>query len=68
MSKALEEYTWQEIELGVNPKHFGSFGDLYLFGAVLDFFLGTYANINSFTHFKVTDTVTGETIRWPVRI
>jgi type VI secretion system protein ImpG len=58
----------QELSLEINSNHFGSFGDMFLFGSVMDFFLGAYSSINSFTQLKVTDTNTGDAIRWPVRI
>jgi type VI secretion system protein ImpG len=58
----------QEILMEVDSSHFAGTGDLYLFGTILDMFLGAYASINSFSHFKMKDSVTGEITTWPVRI
>ncbi|MEW6261642.1 MAG: type VI secretion system baseplate subunit TssF [Thermodesulfobacteriota bacterium] len=57
----------QEINLKLNPDHFASRGDLYLFGGVMDYFLGTYASVNCFTHLTVTDSLKGDRYEWPVR-
>ena len=57
-----------EVFLELHPKHFAGKGDLYLFGCVLDFFLGTYASINCFIELTVKDAVSGETKTWPARI
>ncbi|MEW5724751.1 MAG: type VI secretion system baseplate subunit TssF [Thermodesulfobacteriota bacterium] len=58
----------QEITLKVIPDHFASRGDMLLFGSVMDHFLGTYANINSFTILKVIDALKGDVYPWPARI
>lgn len=58
----------QDIRLKLNPDHFASRGDMYLFGAVMDHFLGTYANINCFASFHLEDSLKGETYSWPVRM
>jgi type VI secretion system protein ImpG len=47
---------------------FASLGDMFLFGCVLEQFLGCYASINSFTRCELRDTLTGETFRWPERV
>jgi len=47
---------------------FASIGDMFLFGCVLEQFLGCYASINSFTRCELRDTLTGETFRWPERV
>ncbi len=58
----------QEFNLQLNANHFASRGDVVLFGMIMDYFLGTYASINSFTHLKVRDTVRGEIIEWKARL
>jgi type VI secretion system protein ImpG len=58
----------QEFNLHINANHFASRGDVVLFGMIMDYFLGTYASINSFTHLKVRDSVRGEIIEWKARL
>ena len=58
----------QEIILKAKSDHFASDGDLYIFGSVLDAFLGCYASINSFTNFRIEEVLKGDTHRWPARI
>jgi type VI secretion system protein ImpG len=58
----------QEFNLQLNANHFASRGDVVLFGTIMDYFLGTYASINSFTHLNVRDTVRGEIIEWKPRL
>jgi type VI secretion system protein ImpG len=48
--------------------HYVSTGDLFLFGSVLDRFLGGYASINSFTHLIIHEVMRGDTYRWPARL
>ncbi|EMG38281.1 type VI secretion protein, VC_A0110 family [Desulfocurvibacter africanus PCS] len=56
-----------ELSLTLNPDSFASRGDMYLFGCILDYFLGTYAQINTFTQLTVQDALKGDTYRWPAR-
>ena len=58
----------QEIEMTARQDHFAGFGDLYLFGCVLDLFFGVYSSINTFISFKLKESLTGETIIWPTRM
>lgn len=58
----------REITLQVHPDHFLSTGDMYLFGSVLENFLGGYASINSFTQLIIRDSLSGEAYRWPARL
>ncbi len=58
----------QRITLAVAASHFASRGDLFLFGNILDTFLGSYASINSYTRFQIKDTESGEILEWPLRI
>ena len=42
-------------------------GDMYLFGAVMDHFLGMYSSINCFTQLRVIDAIKGDAHLWPAR-
>ncbi|OYV75089.1 MAG: hypothetical protein B7Z74_01465 [Deltaproteobacteria bacterium 21-66-5] len=41
---------------------------MFLFGCVLDHFLGCYASINHFTRTTVREVMKGDVYRWPARI
>ncbi len=58
----------QEIKLKAREDHFASPGDLFLFGCVLDCFLGGYATINTFTRLLIEEVTRGEHYQWPARI
>jgi type VI secretion system protein ImpG len=58
----------QEISLRLRQDHFGSLGDLFLFGSVLDYFLGVYASMNSYTRLQVEEVQTGDRYQWPARV
>ncbi len=58
----------REINIKARQDHFSSPGDLYLFGCILDHFLGSYASINTFTKLVIEDVVKGDIYRWPERI
>ena len=58
----------QEIDLKLRQEKFASQGDFYLFGCVLDHFLGNYASLNHFIQLKVEEVVKGEIYQWPARI
>lgn len=58
----------QEIDLKLRQEKFASQGDMYLFGCILDHFLGNYASLNHFTRLTVQEVVKGETYQWPARI
>lgn len=57
-----------DIRVRCRQDHFAGQGDLFLFGCVLDQFLGCYAALNSYTRFELEEVVTGEVYRWPERI
>jgi type VI secretion system protein ImpG len=57
-----------ELELTINSQNFASFGDMYLFSSILDYFLANYAGINCYSHCRVTDYNTGEKYTWPTRL
>ena len=56
------------IYLELRQDHFAGPGDLFLFGAVIDHFLGGYASINTFTQLTVKEVLKGEVYQWPARI
>jgi type VI secretion system protein ImpG len=58
----------RQISLEVRQDHFAGPGDLYLFSTILDFFLSSYASINTFTQLTVKETLKGEVYQWPARI
>lgn len=58
----------REIRVEARQDHFASQGDLFLFGSVLDHFLGSYASINTFTLLTVREVITGERHQWPARL
>lgn len=56
-----------EVDLEVDQKRFGDNG-LYLFGSVLERFLGLYCSINTFTRLVMTSHQHNlELFRWPAR-
>jgi len=58
----------QEINVRIDRQGFTGVGDLYLFGSVLDVFLGNYAAINAYTRLIVEDTSGKERMTWPIRL
>ncbi len=58
----------QVLEMSCRQDHFAGLGGLYLFGSVLDLFFGVYASMNTFTQFRIKDTISGETLLWPARM
>ncbi len=60
--------TGREIRIKARSDHFPCPGDLYLFGSILDHFLGLYASINTFTKLVIEDVVKGDIYQWPERI
>ena len=58
----------QEIMMRMRSDHFAGDGDLFLFGCVLDQFLGGYAAINSFTKLSIEESLKGELYQWPARL
>jgi len=58
----------QEIHAQIDPQGFAGQGDLYLFGSILDVFLGNYAAINAYTRLTVEDTLRKERLTWPIRL
>jgi type VI secretion system protein ImpG len=58
----------QEILLNIRQDQFASQGDMFLFGCVLDQFLGGYASINSYTRLSIQEVMKGDTYQWPARL
>ncbi len=57
-----------EIRIKVRRDHFSGLGDLYLFGCVLDRFLGMSAAPNIFTELIIEETLKGAIHQWPPRL
>jgi len=58
----------QNIRLTLDRQGFAGEGDMFLFGSVLDVFLGNYAAINSYTRLTAEDTLRKERFAWPERL
>ncbi|MHB8139240.1 MAG: type VI secretion system baseplate subunit TssF [Smithellaceae bacterium] len=58
----------RDITMKLRKDHFASTGDMFIFGCVLDQFLGGYASINSFTTLTIQEVLRGERYSWPARL
>lgn len=58
----------QLISIKCRLDNFAGIGDLYLFGCVLNRFLGDYAGINSYTRVTLSDPLSGAMFTWPPRL
>ena len=58
----------RDITLKAGYDHYAGQGDLFLFGSMLNYFLGSYASINTFTRFSLKEIVTGEVYKWPAKV
>ncbi|MCP4345419.1 MAG: type VI secretion system baseplate subunit TssF [Desulfobacterales bacterium] len=58
----------REIRIKASNDHFASPGDLYLFGCVLDYFLSSYASVNTYTNLFIEDILKGDRYSWPARM
>jgi type VI secretion system protein ImpG len=58
----------QEIRMKLRQDHFASQGDMFLFGCILDHFLGGYASINTYTSLNIQEVSRGEEYRWPAKL
>jgi len=58
----------RDITMNLREDHFASTGDMFVFGCVLDQFLGGYASINSFTRLTIDEVLRGERYSWPTRL
>ena len=61
-------YRGQAIRLKVNSEQYVSRGDMYLFGVILNHFLGTYSSFNTYVHFSLEDIIQWEVLPWPARM
>ena len=57
-----------QTTITLNQKNFSCEGALYLFGSVLDEFLGMYATVNSFQQLIIVEANTGKKYQWPARL
>ncbi len=58
----------RHIRIRCDARNFAGQGDLFVFGCVLDRFLGCYTGINSYTRFELEDASSGERYQWPARL
>jgi len=58
----------QQVVLTARQDHFTGLGGLFLFGSVLELFLGVYCSMNSYSQFQIKDALSGESFSWPPRI
>jgi type VI secretion system protein ImpG len=58
----------RELRLDVRQDHFAGAGDLFLFGSIIDHFLGLFASMNTFTQLTIKEVLKGEVQQWPARI
>ena len=58
----------QRLRLVCRSSHFASLGGLYVFGCVIERFLGDYAAINAYTRLELKDTDSGAVFEWPARL
>lgn len=58
----------QEIKMKIRQDHFASPGDLFLFGCILDYFLGGYASLNTYTRLTIQEILKGDLYQWPARM
>lgn len=58
----------QKLALRCRSSHFASLGSLYLFGCVIERFLGDYAAMNAYTRLELRDSDTGTVFDWPARL
>ena len=58
----------QRLRLVCRSSHFASLGGLYVFGCVIERFLGDYAAINAYTRLELRDSDSGAVFEWPARL
>jgi type VI secretion system protein ImpG len=57
----------QKVIIRANLDHFAGWGDLYLFGSVIDRFLCSVSSINTFIELELYEELSGESLKWPPR-
>ena len=55
------------VEVDLDEENFGSEGEAYLFGAILDEFFSQYVSLNAFVRLIVKGVKYGEIHAWPTR-
>lgn len=55
------------VEVDLDEENFGSEGEAYLFGAILDEFFSQYVSLNAFCRLTVKGVKYGEVHAWPTR-
>jgi type VI secretion system protein ImpG len=58
----------RKVRLDVRQDHYAGMGDLFLFGSILDAFLGLYGSLNTFMQLSIREVLKGEMLQWPARI
>jgi len=58
----------QRIRIKCRQDFFAGIGDMYMFGCMLERFLGDYAGINSYTRVELEDAISGTVFKWPPRL
>jgi type VI secretion system protein ImpG len=61
-------YRGYDVRLKLRGEHFAGPGDLYLFSAVLERFLGGYVTLNCFIRLVVEEIDKGYQFEWPTRM
>ncbi len=58
----------KKIDLVLKSENFANDGDMFVFSAILNAFLSSYASVNTFTMMHMTDTNGHMDITWPPRL
>ena len=58
----------QKVILTVNLDQYSGWGDLYLFGSVIDLFLSSISSMNTFIELEIHEKLSGEILKWSPRI
>ena len=58
----------KKIDLILKSENFANDGDMFVFSAILNTFLSSYASVNTFTMMHMTDTNGHMDITWPARL
>jgi type VI secretion system protein ImpG len=58
----------RNITLSLRMDYYAGVGDMFLFGCVIEHFMGGYASMNSFTKLIVKEIMKGDTFQWPARL
>ena len=57
-----------EVRVGLKESVFGSEGDVYLFGLVLEHFMALWSTLNSFSRLVIEQTERRKELAWPPRL